>query len=97
VSVTAPTSGPWKGLAIVYDRFNKRDLNLSGNGSSLIVGTIYAMSGKLRYDGNGCAKTNQALIVVDQLEFNGSPACLRSDYTLSANVYVPPDQLHLSQ
>jgi hypothetical protein len=97
VSVTAPTSGPWKGLAIVYDRFNKRDLNLSGNGSSLIVGTIYSMSGKLRYDGNGCAKTNQALIVVNQLEFNGSPACLKSDYTLSANVYVPPDQLHLSK
>ena len=55
------------------------------------------MSGKLRYDGNGCAKTNQALIVVNQLEFNGSPACLKSDYTLDANVYVPPDQLHLSK
>lgn len=98
VSVTAPASGEeWAGLAIVYDRFNKRDLNLSGNGTSVVVGTIYSMSGKLRYDGNGCGKTNQALIVVNQLEFNGSPACLRSDYTVSANVYVPPDQLHLSK
>ena len=97
VRITAPSSDPWKGLAIVYDRLNTSDLNLSGNGSSLVVGTVYMMSGKLRYDGNGCAKTNQALIVVNQLEFNGSPACLKSDYTLDANVYVPPDQLHLSK
>ena len=97
ISVTAPSSGPTKGLAIAYDRLNTRELNLSGNGTGAIIGTIYAYSSKMRYDGNGCGRTNRALIVVDRLEFNGSPACLRSDYTLNENVYVPPDQLHLSK
>ncbi len=61
------------------------------------MGTIYALSSKMRYDGNGCSRSNQSLIVVGNLEFNGSPACLRSDYVLEKNVYVPPDGLHLSQ
>ena len=97
ISITAPSSGPTKGLAIAYDRLNTRELNLSGNGTGAIIGTIYAYSSKMRYDGNGCSQTNRALIVVDRLEFNGSPACLKSDYTLNENVYVPPDQLHLSK
>ena len=60
-------------------------------------GTIYAYSAKMRYDGNGCSKTSQSLIIVNTLEFNGNPACLKSDSTLNTNVYVPPDQLHLSR
>ena len=95
--ITAPTSGDTKGLAIAYDRLNTSQFNLSGEGTSQVIGTIYGYSMKLRYDGNGCGTTNQALIVVKQLEFNGSPACLKSSYTLSSNVYVPPDQLRLSK
>ncbi|QNN53149.1 Tad domain-containing protein [Nocardioides mesophilus] len=97
IQITAPASGPTKGLAIAYDRLNTSDLQLSGEGTSLYIGTIYAYSAKMRYDGNGCTKTSQALIVVHTLEFNGNPACLKSNYTLNTNVYVPPDQLHLSR
>lgn len=97
ISVTAPDSGPTKGLAIAYDRLNTSAINLSGNGSGTVIGTIYAYSASMRYDGNGCALANQALIVVDSLEFNGNGACLNSDYVPSANVYVPPHGLHLSQ
>jgi hypothetical protein len=97
VRVTAPSSGDLKGLAIAYDRLNTSQFNFSGTGTSQIIGTVYGYSMKLRYDGNGCGTTNQALIVVKQLEFNGSPACLKSDYTLGSNVYVPPDRLRLSK
>ena len=51
----------------------------------------------MRYDGNGCTNTNESLIVVGSLEFNGNNSCLQSTYTKSVNVYVPPDGLHLSR
>lgn len=97
IRITAPTSGPTQGLAIAYDRLNIRDLELSGMGSSYYSGTIYAIASTMRYDGNGCSTVNQSLIVVDSLEFNGSPACLNSSYNLNTNVYVPADGLHLSR
>lgn len=97
VSITAPDSGPFQGLAIAYDRLNTSPINLSGNGSGTVIGTIYAYSANLRYDGNGCSLANQALIVVDSLEFNGDGSCLKSDYVHNKNVYVPPDGLHLSE
>ncbi|MGN6578146.1 MAG: pilus assembly protein TadG-related protein [Nocardioides sp.] len=97
IHIVAPTTGPTAGLAIMYDRLNIRDLEISGAGTASYVGTIYALSSKLRYDGNGCSRSMESLIVVGNLEFNGNPACLRSDYVLEKNVYVPPDGLHLSK
>jgi Flp pilus assembly protein TadG len=96
IRITAPSTGPTAGLALAYDRLNIRDLEISGEGTAMYSGTIYAASGHMRYDGNGCNRTNEALIIVKELEFNGNPACLKSNYTLSANVYVPADGLHLS-
>lgn len=96
INLTAPTSGPYAGLAIAYDRLNTSPLWLTGNGTSQYVGTIYTYSSKMRFDGNGCTSTNQSLIVVGSLEFNGNRSCLQSTYTKSLNVYVPPDGLHLS-
>lgn len=97
IKITAPSSGPTAGLALAYDRLNIRDLEISGEGTAMYSGTIYAASGHMRYDGNGCNRTNQSLIIVKELEFNGNPACLKSNYSLNANVHVPADQLHLSQ
>ncbi len=97
IRISAPTSGPTKGLAIVYDRLNTSDLTLTGNGASSYVGTIYANSARMLFDGNGCAGTNQALIIVADLELNGTNSCLGSDYQQNVNVYVPPAALHLSK
>jgi hypothetical protein len=97
INLTAPTSGPYAGLLLAYDRLNSSPLWLTGNGTSRYVGTIYGYSAKMRYDGNGCTNTNESLIVVGALEFNGNNSCLQSTYTKSANVYVPPDGLHLSR
>ena len=97
IRIKAPSSGPTQGLAIAYDRLNIRELEISGEGSAYYEGTIYAVASTMRYDGNGCSTMNQSLIVVNNLEFNGSPACLKSNYNLNTNVYVPADGLHLSQ
>lgn len=97
INLTAPTTGDWAGLVIAYDRLNSSPLWLTGNGTSQYVGTLYAYSSKMRYDGNGCTNTNESLIVVGSLEFNGNNSCLQSTYTQTKNVYVPPDGLHLSK
>lgn len=96
ISIQAPTSGPLQGVAIAYDRRNTSMLRLTGNGSDNLTGTIYLSSGRLQMNGNGCSSIYNALIVVKDLEMNGSPSCLRSAYTLSTNVQIPPAGLHLS-
>ncbi len=97
VKLTAPDTGTTAGLGILYDRLNTSPLQLTGNGASAYLGTIYAYSAQMRFTGNGCMNTNQALIVTGDLEFDGNNACLQSTYTQNHNVYVPPSQLHLSQ
>lgn len=97
LSLQAPTSGATKGFAIVYDRNNSALMRLTGNGSQNTTGTIYATSGTLQLNGNGCSNHYYALIVVRDLEMNGNPACLQSTYTQGQNVEVPPGELHLSR
>ena len=97
VNVTAPSSGSTQGLAIAYDRLNISQLELDGNGSSNYVGTVYAYSAKMLYNGNGCTSTSDALIVVGQMGFDGTNGCLQTNYTKDKNVWVPPSDPHLSE
>lgn len=97
VAITAPTTGPTAGMAFWFDRANAATLRMTGNGSQGFTGTIYAVSAHLRMNGNGCNATLQALIVIADLEMNGSPACLRSHYMLEQNVVLPPGALHLDE
>ena len=97
VSVTAPSTGATAGMAIAYDRLNTSDLQISGTGTGRFIGTIYALSSTMRYDGGGCANTNESLIITGNLEFNGSPACLNTDYIQEKNVQIPPGDLHLTK
>jgi hypothetical protein len=97
IKITAPTTPPTAGLAIAYDRLNTSDLVLDGNGASGYDGTIYAYSAEMIYNGNACTTTTHALIVVGGLGFNGNNGCLQTNYTPSANVYVPPNNPHLTE
>ena len=97
IAITAPTTGPYAGMAIWYDRHNSATLRMTGNGASGYTGTIYAPSALLLMNGNGCTNTIQALIVIERLEFNGNPSCLTSNYTAGVNVTIPPGDLHLDQ
>lgn len=51
IVLSAPLSGPTKGLAIVYDRDNTNDIGLQGNGVTSITGKVYALSGRLAFNG----------------------------------------------
>ena len=97
LNIQAPTTGPLQGLAIIYDRNNAETLRLTGNGAAGFTGTVYAPAVKLQMNGNGCASTFNALIVVTTVEMNGNPSCLQSAYARSQNVDLPPDQLHLTK
>jgi hypothetical protein len=97
IGIKAPTAGPLQGLAVVYDRRNRSELRLSGNGSDNLTGTLYIADGALEMNGNGCATNYYAMIVVKDLEMDGNPACLQSTYTQNHNVQIPPQALHLSR
>lgn len=96
LSITAPTTGTYKGMALWFDRNNTEEAHLHGNGLGAFSGTIYGQSIELRMSGNGCSNTN-ALIIVKDLGFDGNPSCLTSTYVQGANVQLPPNNLHLDQ
>lgn len=96
INISAPTSGPTQGLAIVYDRNNAAPLRLTGEGGSTYSGTIYAPSATLDYRGLG-AGVSDSLIVVGSLHFSGTNAELTPNYIGDNNVPRPPGDLHLSQ
>jgi hypothetical protein len=97
LDITAPTSGPLAGLAIVADRNNSAEFGWRGNGGLQSTGTIYLKSGTLNYRGNGAGRALDSLIVVDSLTFNGNPSAFISTYTVTKNVQLPSGALHLSK
>ena len=96
LDIDGPTSGPLKGMSIIYDRNNTATLQLTGNGFTGTTGTIYAAKGTLDMRGNGCADTKAAVVVHD-LRFSGNPPCLRINYDKDLNFQPAPKGLHLDQ
>lgn len=96
LDIKAPTSGALAGLAIVYDRNNTSQLRLTGNGSGGFTGSIYMKSGTLQMNGNGCSSVYNSMIVVGNVDMNGNPTCLNSQYTNTQNPLADPD-LHLDR
>lgn len=97
LAITAPTTGPTQGLAIVADRNNTATFSFRGNGAQNNTGTIYAKSGTLNYRGNGAGYALDSLMVVGNIDFSGNPSAFQSSYTQSANVAIASSDMHLSQ
>ncbi len=97
INISAPTSGPLEGLAVMFDRGNTATLRLAGNGTGGFTGTVYAPKATLQMDGNGCFSALHALIVVHSVVMHGNPSCLNSRYAVNQNVSLPADQLHLTK
>lgn len=97
LTITAPSSGPTKGLALVSDRNNTATFGFRGNGVDRSTGTIYAKSGTLDYRGNGAGPSLDSLIDVGDLTFSGNNAALSSTYTLENNAGMPPAAPFLSK
>lgn len=96
LTIKAPTTGDYAGMALWFDRNNSAEAHLHGNGLGGFEGTIYGKSLELRMSGNGCSSFS-ALIIVGNLGFDGNPSCLMSSYDEGDNVQLPPNQLHLDQ
>ncbi|MDQ1603812.1 MAG: hypothetical protein QOE01_1657 [Actinomycetota bacterium] len=87
-TITAPTSGPRKGLAIVYDRTDTAALSMNGGSAWSVTGTIYAPAAKLTWAGSACASTSSTMVVVSDLTFNGN-SCLKTTWSSDGNVPLP--------
>lgn len=63
VTLTAPASGPYAGMAIFMARENGSDLRVSGAGVTLIRGTVYAANSRVIMEGSGTNKTLNAQMI----------------------------------
>ena len=75
VDITAPTSGTFKGLAIVQDPDAPagNDNTINGNASTAITGAIYFPSGDVTYSGNSSvAATGCTRIIAYTVHFSGN-------------------------
>jgi Flp pilus assembly protein TadG len=70
--LSAPASGPYRGLLLFYDRQNEAELKMSGNGGMPYTGTVYAKSGDLILSGGASAIQLNSLVVVGTLAISGS-------------------------
>ena len=91
IAISAPTTGPRTGLAVLYDRSDTSSFSVKGSSSGTqITGTIYAPSARLDVSGSGCGASFQTQIVVSDFTGNGNPACFNASYDVAQNVPVPP-------
>lgn len=97
LTITAPTTGPTEGLAIVADRNNSAEFGWRGNGTGQSSGTIYLKSGTLDYRGNGSGASMDALVVVGDLQFRGTPTSFSLVYNEDTNVTLPAGALNLTR
>jgi len=86
--ITAPSTGPTKGIAIFFDRYNTGGIDCRGNGAAAVNGTIYGASAYLTMRGNGNGCDFNSLVVVKTANFNGAPSnfCVSYDHTQNAQV-----------
>lgn len=93
VDLSAPSYGPYQGMTIFSDRNNTSGITLSGNGSTRLTGTVYALSSTVSLSGNGSNDNINSRFVADRAVISGNGATA-INYTQSAN-YVIPNQLTL--
>ena len=85
INLSAPTSGTYEGILFYTDRTisNATANTITGNNSSVIVGTIYMPGVPLQFIGNATL-TAYTVLVVDTLSLTGN-ATLNDDYSSLAN------------
>lgn len=74
-NITAPTSGPYKGVAIYQDR-RATDCNgcnkLNGGSDFAITGALYFPSQELWYNGNGGTNATCTMVIARRIVFTGN-------------------------
>ena len=72
INITAPTSGPWEGIAIYQDRSNSSSDTLSGGTTQNINGVVYMPKGTLTFSGGSGVSATSTTLVVNQVTFSGA-------------------------
>lgn len=97
-SISAPTTGTYADLAIIYDRNNVNNLSIQGNGNTQITGTVYLPASKLDFNGNSCFGFDRGPVVVQGVvKANGNKACIKVTNSNGATIKLPPGQPSLDQ
>ena len=87
-TLSAPTSGDYKGLVLYVNDAKKNLVDLSGNGNMLVTGTIYAPLSRVKVTGNGSSTTLTAQIISDTMEVGGN-GNITINYD-ATKFYTPP-------
>jgi hypothetical protein len=72
VNLTPLTNGPYTGLTFFQARNATEDMQIAGNGSFTITGTIYAAAGLLKISGNGAVSNIGSQYVTNDLSITGN-------------------------
>lgn len=72
VDWSPPTSGPYEGISVFYDRNNDGDFTLTGNTGTSFSGAVYMKSGKLRLTGTSGSTSMDSLVVVGSINKTGT-------------------------
>jgi Flp pilus assembly protein TadG len=73
VTLSAPSSGPYQGIALFQDRGATAAVQLSGNGSIQIAGALYAPAAAVQISGNGSAGgTSVGAFIVNNVQLSGN-------------------------
>lgn len=76
INLTAPTTGPFKGIAIYQDRRapdSPRNVNkINGNSNSVITGALYFPGQQLEYNGTGNTTAVCTMFVARRVVFTGN-------------------------
>jgi hypothetical protein len=70
ITLTAPTSGNYAGIAVFQNRSSTAGISTSGNGSITVNGTFYAPNAALSFGGNGALTAGQ--VIAKSLSMNGN-------------------------
>jgi hypothetical protein len=74
LTLSAPTSGTYKGIAISQNRTSTAVVAVTGNGSMNITGTVYAAKAEVDVTGNGASNTIGSQYVANNMKVTGNGA-----------------------
>ena len=83
---TPPTSGPYEGVSVFYDRNSEGDFTLTGNTDTSFSGAVYMKSGELHLTGTSAVTTTMnSVVVVDSINKTGT-----SDISITYDDSIAP-------
>ena len=75
--ISAPTTGTFKDLVIVYARDNTNPFSIQGNGAMKLVGAVYLKNSDLDFNGNSCFTFQGGPVVAAGVQLaNGNQSCI---------------------